>query len=301
MRWRGLALCPAALADRLLGHRTLRGTRLAATAGRLLGRRASRGGCLAALANRLLRCLCCVAPPVVRFPDIRAGCPALPSFPRFPLGQIPSSVVRDFYCQSAARHKAFSREVQDSLVIHRTSVVYPPCTADFHRAVHNFVHSSWGLPASPAGCRAGGGDSPGGDWQRAQRPFRSTDARLDATASKGRHLMTPDPAQARAARGNAQVADRKRNRARLRGVTAAAGLASVLTAAGVAYSLPGSAHATTQVSSSASSGASGRSAASKSSGSAGSSSSSSSSGGGLKSASAPASSSGSGQVTSGGS
>jgi hypothetical protein len=51
MRWRGLALCPAALVSRLLGHRTLRCTRLAASAGRLLGRRASRGGCLAAFSK----------------------------------------------------------------------------------------------------------------------------------------------------------------------------------------------------------------------------------------------------------
>ena len=52
----GPRLVPRCPGSRLLGHRTLRGTRLAATAGRLLGRRASRGGCPAALANRLLRC-----------------------------------------------------------------------------------------------------------------------------------------------------------------------------------------------------------------------------------------------------
>jgi hypothetical protein len=80
-----------------------------------------------------------------QIPDVRAGRPALPSFPWFPSGRIPSSVVRDFYCLSAAAHKAFPREVQDSLAIHRTSVVYPLCMAAFHRAMHRFVHSSWGL------------------------------------------------------------------------------------------------------------------------------------------------------------
>ncbi len=140
---------------------------------------------------------------------------------------------------------------------------------------------------------------PGGDCQLAQRPFRSARARLDGDSFERIALMTPDPAPARTARRNAQVAARNRNRARLRAVTVAAGLASVLTAAGVAYNLPGSAHATTtQQSSSTSSGGSAKSAASKSSSS---SSSSSSSGSGLKSTSAPATSSGSGQVTSGGS
>jgi hypothetical protein len=80
-----------------------------------------------------------------QIPDFRAGRPALPSFPRFPLGRIPSSVVRDFYCQSAGSHKAFPREVQDSFFIHRTSTVYPLCTATFHRAVHRSVHRSCGL------------------------------------------------------------------------------------------------------------------------------------------------------------
>ena len=115
----GPRLRPAALASRLLGHRALR------------------DACLAALANRLLRCVCCVAPPVVRFPT---SAPVARPFHRsrgFPRGRIPSSVVRDFYCQSAAAHKAFRREVQDSLAIHRTSVVYPVCMAAFHRAVHS--------------------------------------------------------------------------------------------------------------------------------------------------------------------
>jgi hypothetical protein len=90
-----------------------------------------------------------------QIPDVRAGRPALLSFPGFPLGRIPSSVVRDFYCQSAAPHKAFPRELQDSFFIHRTSAVYPLCTADFHRAVHSFIHSSRGLLArqDPAGDR----------------------------------------------------------------------------------------------------------------------------------------------------
>jgi hypothetical protein len=116
-----------------------------ALACRLLGHRALRDACPAALASRLLRCRVLRGATGVRFPAVRAGCPALPSFPWFPSGRIPSSVVRDFYCLSAAAHKAFPREVQDSLAIHRTSVVYPLCTAAFHRAMHRFVHSGWGL------------------------------------------------------------------------------------------------------------------------------------------------------------
>ncbi len=75
-----------------------------------------------------------------QIPDVRTGCPALPSFPGFPLGRIPSSAVRDFYCQSAGPHKGFRREVQDSFFIHMTSAVYPLCTATFHRAVHTLIH-----------------------------------------------------------------------------------------------------------------------------------------------------------------
>ena len=77
-------------------------------------------------------------------PAVRSGRPVRAAFPRFPLGRIPSSVVRDFYCQSSPQHKAFPQELQDSLAIHRTSVVYPLSTGDFHRTMHRSVHSFWG-------------------------------------------------------------------------------------------------------------------------------------------------------------
>jgi hypothetical protein len=115
--------------------------------------------------------------------------------------------------------------------------------------------------------------------------------------------MSPDPVPPSAGGQTQKIAARDRNRARLRKITATAGLASVLTAAGVAYTLPGSAHATSaqQSSGTSSSGSgTGSSGASKSS-SGKSSSSSSSSSSGLQGTSAPSSSSGSGQVTSGGS
>jgi len=106
--------------------------------------------------------------------------------------------------------------------------------------------------------------------------------------------MTPDPSA---------VARRDKTRARLRAVTAAAGIASVLTAAGVTYSLPGPAHAATAHAASGSSSASGtgHSGLAKSAGSSSASSGSGSSGSGFSAAKAPSASSGSGQVTSGGS
>ena len=55
--------------------------RLAALASRLLDRRALRGARLAALANRLLRCRVPRGATGVSLPDLRAGCPALPSVP----------------------------------------------------------------------------------------------------------------------------------------------------------------------------------------------------------------------------
>ncbi len=126
--------------------------RPAALASRLLGRRALRDACLAALSKPIAQMPCAAWRHRCQIPDVRAGRPALPSFPRFPLGRIPSSVVRDFYCQSAAAHKTFPQELQDSLAIHRTSVVYPLCTAAFHRLVHSFIHRSRGLP-TPHACR----------------------------------------------------------------------------------------------------------------------------------------------------
>jgi hypothetical protein len=53
-------------------------------------------------------------------------------------------VVTDFYCQLSRQHKAFPQELQDSLAIHRTSVVYPLSTADFHRTMHRSIHRLWG-------------------------------------------------------------------------------------------------------------------------------------------------------------
>jgi hypothetical protein len=83
----------------------------------------------------------CRAPPPVPSPRRpRQVNPALPAFPGFPLGRNPSSVVRDFYCLSWSAHKAFPRYLQDNFFIHRTSTVYPLCTAAFHRAIHSLIH-----------------------------------------------------------------------------------------------------------------------------------------------------------------
>jgi hypothetical protein len=87
---------------------------------------------------------CAAWPHWCQIPADWPGRPVRAAFPRFPLGRIPSSVVRDFYCQSSLQHKAFPQELQDSLAIHRTSVVYPLSMADFHCAMHRSVHSFWG-------------------------------------------------------------------------------------------------------------------------------------------------------------
>jgi hypothetical protein len=109
--------------------------------------------------------------------------------------------------------------------------------------------------------------------------------------------MKPDPAQLPLGRRTGEaITYRDRNRGKLRAVTAAAGLASVLTAAGVSYTLPGSARTASVASRGTSS------AGTSTAGSSGSSSSSSSrSSSGLQNSSAPSGSTGSPQVTSGGS
>ena len=80
----------------------------------------------------------------------------------------PALVVKNFYCQPSTPHKAFPRELQDSLAVHRTSVVYPLCTVAFHWPVHRLIHRSWGFLSrgrtvtaaarprrgDPEGCRA---------------------------------------------------------------------------------------------------------------------------------------------------
>jgi hypothetical protein len=115
--------------------------------------------------------------------------------------------------------------------------------------------------------------------------------------------MKPDPAQLPLRRRTGEaIRYRDRNRGKLRAVTAAAGLASVLTAAGVSYTLPGSAHTTSVASRGTSSAGTSSGAGTSTAGSSGStSSSSSSSGSGLQNSSAPTASTGSPQVTSGGS
>ena len=103
--------------------------------------------------------------------------------------------------------------------------------------------------------------------------------------------MKPDPASLPGSlRTGEAIRNRDRNRDKMRAVTAVAGLASVLAAAGVAYTLPGSAHTATV----ASRVASGSAHASSSTGT-------SSTGSGIQGSSAPSASSGSGHVTSGGS
>lgn len=96
-----------------------------------------------------------------------------------------------------------------------------------------------------------------------------------------------------------RVAARDRNQARLRIVTATAGLASLLAAAGLSYGLPGSAQASsaTEAAAAGTSRHGGSAASGSSSGRSGAAASAS----GLKSAAAPAASSGSAHVTSGGS
>ena len=238
-------------------------------------------------------------PPPVSDSAVSTGRPALPASPSVSLGLNPSSVVRNFYCQPHPLHKAFPPSLQDSFVVHRTSAVYPLCTVPFHWTVHRSIHSSCGLPPGRqlltlrllAACSEGPQRQPGDD--RYINDVEGQPMTPDAQPAR----VPPDPAD--------RAAARDRNRARVRTATAAAGLASVLAAGAVAYSLPGSTHtaaASTQHSSSGSSSRSGSSgASSSSSGSAGSSSAKSSSGSGLKSTSAPSASSGSGTVTSGGS
>jgi hypothetical protein len=126
------------------------------------------------------------------------------------------------------------------------------------------------------------------------RPVWTVSATWPTSARRtGRAPMTPAPSA---------VASRNRNRARLRAVTAAAGIASVLTAAGVTYTLPGPAHATAAHASSGSSKSGSQASAGASSGSSGTGSSGSgSSSSGLRTSAPPSAASGSGQVTSGGS
>jgi hypothetical protein len=93
------------------------------------------------------------------------------------------------------------------------------------------------------------------------------------------------------------MAARKRGRSRLRVVTAAIGLASLTAGGAVAYGLPGAAHQSSAVTSSAGDNNSSDAASTSRTSNAGTGAAST----GLSSAAAPKSSSGSSQVTSGGS
>ena len=237
-----------------------------------------------------------------QIPDVRAGRPALPSFPRFPLGRIPSSVVRDFYCQSAAAHKAFPRELQDSLAIHRTSVVYPLCTAAFHRAVHSFIHRSWGLPMLPAHQSCRRGRCPHGRLTARAEPFQKwrRQARCISFDRKAPDDARPSPTSARrpdaADRGQgAQPGPAPHDHGGgWPGERAHRGRRRLQPARIRARDLGPASSSASRAASGASSSGSGSSARQLGLGS-------SSSSSGLQGSSAPSSSSGSGQVTSGGS
>jgi hypothetical protein len=153
------------------------------------------------------------------------------------------------------------------------------------------------LPARRRGTWFPGAPQLIADAEEGQRSTPAPAAMLSHEQSQeGPNSMSRHPQQASQA-----VADRDRGHARLRTITATAGMASVVVAGAVAFALPGSHHAASPAagSSAASGSASGRSG---SSGTGSSGTGSSSTGSGLSPAStAPAAGSGSGSVTSGGS
>jgi uncharacterized membrane protein YgcG len=142
--------------------------------------------------------------------------------------------------------------------------------------------------------------------QPQQRPRRSEPAILTGDRHSGGAADREGRSEVDTGRENIRAAASARNRgqARLRAVTAAIGAASVLAGGGIAVGLASASSAQPAASTATSHGTgqqSGTSGDSGSGGSASGSSGSSSGSGGLKSAAAPSSSSGSGQVTSGGS
>jgi 2-(1,2-epoxy-1,2-dihydrophenyl)acetyl-CoA isomerase len=104
--------------------------------------------------------------------------------------------VKDFYALSVAWHKAFPAEVQDSFVIHKTPVVYPPCTRCLHGFVHSFIHMS---PAQTAiqEARRGSGILPVSTGGRLVAvPAGSTMLTGDGTVSSDGGSMTDQHGQA---------------------------------------------------------------------------------------------------------
>jgi hypothetical protein len=228
-------------------------------------------------------------------PAVSTGRPALPASPSVSLGPEPVFSGEEFLLPTAPTAQGLSAissrffcRPQD---ICRLSPVHSSFPLDHAQVCPHFLwitslSVAAGIALRVLRCAY---------WRPAQKRCRGWPARLgvSVTGIAEGQTMSPDslpPAPGRADR----AAVRDRNRARIRTVTAAAGLTSILTAGAVAYTLPGSTQAATA--SAQSSVRSGGSSHLSSSGST-----SSSSGSALKSTSAPSASSGSPAVTSGGS
>jgi len=238
----------------------------------------------------------CRAPRGCHWPHASAAISSLPDLPAsrgFPQVQHVFSGESSSTANSAQHTRPLRAPLQDSLVVHRTSAVYPLCAPAFHRPIHTVVHSLDTVTAR----------RPGSEWPRslgrgnseAGRRCWWTERTGEPHLTEGT-LVGTDRKPVRAA-----LAARDRGQGRLRAVTVAIGAASVLAGGGIALGLPAAAHTQSSASSHSQKSNSGSSASGSSSSTSPSPSSSKSSSSGLQSSSAPSSSSGSGQVTSGGS
>jgi hypothetical protein len=82
-----------------------------------------------------------------------SGHPDLPASRSFPQVQHVFSGESSSTANSARHTRPLPGPLQDSLVVHRTSAVYPLCATAFHRPIHMVIHSLGyhPPPVSPAG------------------------------------------------------------------------------------------------------------------------------------------------------
>ena len=252
--------------------------------------------CPGALATRLLRGRTPRSYHQCQILAVSTGRPALPASPPVSLGLEPVFCGEEFLLPTAPAAQGLSAISSRFFCRPQDICRLSP------------VHSSFPLAYAQV--------CPQSVWTARRVVTPSSAQRIPAARSEARQRLAGEagnlsyqPTEGQTMSPDSQSADqaaaRDRNRARIRTVTAVAGLTSVLAAGAVAYTLPGSTHAAT-ASAQSSSSTSSAAARSSSSGSTSSTSNtgksnSSASGSGLKSTSAPAASSGTSAVTSGGS
>jgi hypothetical protein len=115
-----------------------------------------------------------------------SGHPDLSASRGFPQVQHVFSGESSSTANSARHTRPLPGPLQDSLVVHRTSAVYPLCSAAFHRPIHKIIHSLGTTSRQSARPEGPGGQSqrgPAADAEETQKRAGDAEGRADRRAA----------------------------------------------------------------------------------------------------------------------